>query len=103
MARTAVAAALLATAVSGATMSAGTALGVPTGPDDPECATMPEAVQCQGGPYSPPAPTGPADTRCISMPTDPVCAGGPYTIPSPPPPPPPPPPMAGMPGMPGTI
>src|SRR5689334_16001948 len=49
--------------------------GLPTGPDDPRCATMSWAAECQGGPYAGPAspfspggPTGPADTKCISMP-----------------------------------
>lgn len=77
--------------------------GVPTGPDDPACAAMPEAVQCQGGPYD--SPTGPLDPQCISTPTDAMCAGGPYAIPTPtqhPAPLLPPAPMdGGMPGMAG--
>lgn len=69
---------------------------LPTNPSDPRCAAMPEAAQCQGGPFA--APTGPLDPQCISMPTDAVCAGGPYAIPSPPPPPPAMDPIGGMPG-----
>ena len=75
--------------------------GVPTNPDDPLCATMPLAAQCQGGPYAQSAnPTSPTSTACISNPSDPVCAGGPYAPPQPPPPPagtPPPPTAAGAP------
>ncbi len=86
---------------------------LPTNPDDPRCAAMPEVAQCQGGPFA--LPTGPLDPQCISMPTDAACAGGPYAIPSPTPPPPPPiaPPLiapppiaapeASMPGRPGAI
>ena len=88
--------------------------GVPTGPDDPRCATMPEAIQCQGGPYAPPTgpalppvPTGPLDPQCMQMPASAACVGSPYLPQSVHPPPPPmEPPMAppiggGMPGMPG--
>lgn len=82
---------------------------VPTGPNDPRCATMPEAVQCQGSPYAPPPPpaltpipTGPLDPKCMQMPAVAACLGSPY-VPQPPPPPVPmaPPMGAGMPGMPG--
>ena len=95
---------------------AGADPGVPTGPDDPRCATMPEAVQCQGSIYLPPTapalppqPTGPLDTQCMQMPASAACVGSPYLPPSAPPPPPAPMPppmgggMPGMPGMPGAI
>lgn len=60
--------------------------GVPSGPDDPRCISMPFEPQCQGGPYAAPsAPTSPADPTCATMPADPICAGGPYAIPTPPP------------------
>jgi hypothetical protein len=87
--------------------------GVPTGPDDPRCATIPEAIQCQGSPYAPPTaptlppvPTGPLDTQCMQMPASAACVGSPYLPQSAPPPPPAPmaPPIGGgMPGMPGHI
>jgi hypothetical protein len=102
---------------------------MPSGPEDPLCATMSWAPQCAGSPYAPltappipappppPAPpalpAGPLDPQCMQMPADAACTGSPY-VPQPPPPPPPmephmpmEPPMGGgmaeMPGMPGHI
>jgi hypothetical protein len=77
--------------------------GTPSSPDDPRCATMPWAVQCQGGPFAgfPPAPptgpSGPADPKCVSQPDNPVCAGGPFAPSAPAPP------LAGGPGDVGGI
>jgi len=86
---------------------------MPTGPNDPRCATMPWVAQCVGSPFAPPTPppppalpTGPLDPQCMQMPADAACTGSPY-VPPPPPPMPMEPPMGGgmsdMPGMPGHI
>ena len=92
---------------------------VPTGPNDPRCATMPWFAPCQGGPFAPavgnnlpnpqpppaglqnpqapgvPVPTSPTDPMCASMPGFGVCQGGPFAPPTNPPGSPP-----GVPGAP---
>jgi hypothetical protein len=103
MTRTAVAAAIIGVVATGVTVPANAMPGtpvpldVPTGPNDPACATMPWFAACLGGPYAAnvgapnvpnpqhPAPTGPSDPLCQSMPGDGVCAGGPYALPTIPP------------------
>lgn len=78
--KTAVAAALIGMATTGATVPVnatsgftGTSYtpaplddpnpGVPTNPYDPQCAVMPELAQCQGGPYAHAGgPMGPSDS-----------------------------------------
>lgn len=92
MTKTVAAVALYAMAWAGVAAPA-SADDLPTGPNDPQCATMSWYAACQGGPFAPHpapapagAPTGPLDPQCATMPADAACLGSPY-VPQPPPPP----------------
>ena len=102
----------LADLATGGGVGVAAAQGVPTGPNDPACVTMPTVAQCQGGPYALPTPappsappgppTGPLDPSCMSNPADAACMGSPYLPPAPPVIAPPPMIPAAT-GMPGTV